>query len=126
MKRALQLVEEFHLAFGAPVLGAPKFVPDRSGLRISLILEEAREFSEAATRGDLVEMADALGDLAYVIAGAALEFGIPLDRVLEEIHRSNMSKLGADGKPIYREDGKVMKGPNYTPPDIEGVLYGNS
>ncbi len=71
----------------------------------------------------LVEVADALGDLAYVIEGANLEFGIPSEKVLAEIHRSNMSKLGADGKPIYSETGKVLKGPNYSPPNLENVLW---
>ena len=74
------------------------------------------------SRVDLIETADALGDLKYVVEGAALVFGIPLEPVFMEIHRSNMSKLGTDGKPIYREDGKVLKGPNYTPPNVAAVL----
>ncbi|MDX9698627.1 MAG: hypothetical protein RBT55_03555 [Rhodocyclaceae bacterium] len=71
---------------------------------------------------NLVEAADALGDLDYVVQGANLVFGFPAEPVLTEIHRANMSKLGADGLPVYREDGKVMKGPNYTPPDVAAVL----
>lgn len=71
---------------------------------------------------DTVEVADALGDLIYVIYGMALELGIPLSRVLDEIQASNLSKLGADGQPIYREDGKVLKGPDYFPPDISRAL----
>lgn len=88
-------------------------------LRHELIREELAELKQAHDKGDLIGIADALADLAYVVVGAAVAFGIPLDRVFDEVHRSNMSKLGEDGKPIYREDGKVLKGPNYTPPDIE-------
>lgn len=71
---------------------------------------------------DLVEVADALGDLDYVVQGSNLVFGIPAEEVVAEIHRSNMSKLGADGKPICREDGKILKGPNYSPPDLASII----
>lgn len=71
---------------------------------------------------DLAEAADALGDLDYVVQGANLVFGIPAEEVVAEIHRSNMSKLGADGKPIYRDDGKILKGPNYSPPDLASII----
>lgn len=75
---------------------------------------------------DVVEAADALGDINYVVNGAAHTFGFNLDAVTSEIHRSNMSKLGPDGKPIYRDDGKVIKGPNYFPPNIKKILQGDS
>ncbi len=122
MRRLLDQVGEFHRAFGHPIAARPTFAA-RAALRVELIREEFEELKLAIERGDLVAIADALGDLGYVIAGAALEFGIPLERVLEEIHRSNMSKLGADGKPITRADGKSLKGPNYRPPNIAAVLF---
>lgn len=109
--------------YGLPVLESPTLIPtERFRLRLELIEEELDEFVEAAVAEDIVEIADALGDLLYVVVGAALEYGIPLDAVVDEIHRSNMSKLDENGRPIYREDGKVLKGPNFTPPDIKGVL----
>lgn len=91
-------------------------------LRLSLIREELDELEAGIEEVNIVEIADALGDLLYVVAGAALAFGIPLQRVTEEIHRSNMSKLGLDGKPVLRDDGKVLKGPNFTLPDIKSIL----
>jgi predicted HAD superfamily Cof-like phosphohydrolase len=86
--------------------------------------EENEEYLEAALGNDIVEVADALGDMLYILCGTILEHGMQhkIVEVFEEIQRSNMSKLGADGKPIYREDGKVMKGPNYFKPDIEKIL----
>lgn len=116
-------VREFHTVFGQPVKPLPGFpADDRVTLRRDLIREEWRELLEALHERDIVAVADALGDLLYVIHGMALEFGIPLDEVVSEIHRSNLSKLDEDGKPIYREDGKVLKGPGYTKPDITGLL----
>ena len=86
--------------------------------------EENKEYLEAAENDDLVEVADALGDMLYILCGTILEHGMQykIEEVFNEIQRSNMSKLGADGKPIYREDGKVMKGPNYFKPNIETIL----
>ena len=86
--------------------------------------EENREYLEAALNDDLVEVADALGDMLYILCGTILEHGMHYksEEVFNEIQRSNMSKLGADGKPIYREDGKVMKGPNYFKPNIVSIL----
>lgn len=119
----VRMVEEFHLTYGLPVVSIPTVPPSsRMTLRISLINEEFQEFVQAARDQDIVAVADALGDLLYVVVGAALEYGIPLDSVVEEIHRSNMSKLDENGKPIYRHDGKVLKGPNFFEPDIKGVL----
>lgn len=116
-------VESFHYAFGAPVADKPTRLPDERGsLRYELIKEELLEYAEAIGEGNLVEVADALGDLLYVVFGAAVEHGIDLEPVVDEIHRSNMSKLGDDGKPIYREDGKILKGDGYSAPDLGPIL----
>lgn len=123
LNRMQEQVREFHVAFGAPAADIPQLLDDdRWQLRHALIHEEAREYREACVQGDLVEIADALGDLLYVVFGAAIEHGIDLGPVVDEIHRSNMSKLGGDGKPIYREDGKILKGPRYFPPEIGPIL----
>lgn len=129
-------VVEFHEVFGAPVVWAPA-VPsaERRRLRCALLLEEVIEFCQAsgfaltcmpelvaAEPIDMIEAADALADIRYVTDGAALEWGIPLEKCLREVHRSNMSKLGEDDRPIFREDGKILKGPHYTPPQIEEIL----
>jgi predicted HAD superfamily Cof-like phosphohydrolase len=86
--------------------------------------EENREYLEAAKNGDLIEVADALGDMLYILCGTILEHGMQhkIEAVFEEIQRSNMSKLGTDGKPLYRDDGKVLKGPSYFKPDIKRAL----
>lgn len=116
-------VREFHAAFNQPVGAAPALIPaERSALRIALIEEEFGELKDAIAAGDLVEIADALGDILYVTYGTATEYGLPINEILAEIHRANMSKLGADGKPIYREDGKVLKGPGYTRPDVAAIV----
>ena len=88
----------------------------------SLILEELMELNQAIDDGNLVEVADALGDILYVTAQQATLIGMPVDALLREIQRSNLSKLGDNGEPIFRGDGKVLKGPNFSEPDIEGVL----
>lgn len=116
------LVEEFHRVYGAPILDKPTIPSNlRSILRQDLITEEYKEFMYASESDDLVGIADALADLVYVIYGTALEYGIPLSAVLQEVHRSNMSKL-ENGVPILREDGKILKGSNYSPPEVAGVL----
>lgn len=139
-------VKEFHYAFKAPVgdEAEPTLNFDRLQMRFDLIAEEfcelvealygreAAEWIDAEIRdsivgidprgGDIVEAADALADMEVVINGFAIEAGIPLDLVINEVHDSNMSKLGADGEPILREDGKILKGPNYVKPDVAGVL----
>lgn len=123
MKTAFELVQEFHEIYKAPIAKTVGFLTkERQKMRLGLIDEERIELQEALDAGDIVEVADALGDMIYVINGLAIEMGIPLDAVVREIHRSNMSKLGLDGQPIYREDGKVLKGPNYFKPDIKKVL----
>lgn len=154
-RNTIELVTEFHKAFGHPV-GEKPLIPDVNQMRFRarFILEEVvelilalgarhpenqhlRRAVELIERArdqlltaqsyefkdvDLVQVADALGDLDYVIAGSALVFGIPLSEVVAEIHRSNMTKLGPDGKPIYDGEGKVQKGPNYEPPRLELIL----
>lgn len=122
-RSASDMVRQFHEVFGHPVAGVPGLIPDeRAWLRYDLISEELSELFDAILAGDMVAIADALADLEYVVHGAAIEWGIPLEDAVRNVHVSNMSKLGADGKPIYRSDGKVMKGPNFEEPDLEGVL----
>ena len=103
----------------APTLDVPSRVKE---LRCALIEEEAAEFRAAVEDGDIVGVADAIADLLYVVYGAALTFGIPVREVFAEVHRSNMTKLGGDGVPLYREDGKVLKGPNFSPPELLPIL----
>lgn len=117
-----QMVREFHERFDIPIQGAPTATPRTAALRIALLTEEFAEYVQAALRSDLIEVADALADMVYVIYGTALVYGIPLDAVLAEVHRSNMSKLGEDDRPVLREDGKVVKGPRFFRPDIASVL----
>ena len=114
-----QKVKTFMETFGQEVKTSPEF-PDNDtvALRYDLIKEELEELYEGMGKKDIVEVADALTDILYVVYGAGHAFGIDLDACFDEVQRSNMSKLGADGKPIYREDGKVMKGPNYFAPDL--------
>jgi predicted HAD superfamily Cof-like phosphohydrolase len=128
MKSSLELVKEFHEAFGHPIY-ATEAVTDSSNndlfnLRTALIREELIELEEALNSRDAVETFDALCDLQYVLDGAFLALGFHKykDAGMAEVHRSNMSKLGKDGKPIYREDGKILKGPDYTPPALAKIL----
>jgi len=126
MKYKIKAVQEFHEAFGLGVQQSPiaNLSMQKLKLRFDLMDEENQEYLEAAENNDLVEVADALGDMLYILCGTILEHGMQhkIEEVFNEIQRSNMSKLGADGKPIYREDGKVMKGPNYFKPNIESIL----
>ena len=109
----------FMKTFGQEVKNKPSFSSDKiNQLRISLIKEELDELKEAMDSKNLLEVADALTDLLYVTYGAGHAFGIDLDKCFEEVQNSNMSKLGDDGKPIYNEFGKVMKGPNYYKPNL--------
>lgn len=125
----LQKVAEFHRCFGAAISDTPS-LPDESTseglalrkLRRKLIREEFNEFLAAEDDNDIVEIADACADLLYVILGTAVSYGIPLDVIFDEVHRSNMSKLDENGKPIYRADGKVLKSSSFTPPDIAGII----
>lgn len=126
MKKRLQAVEEFHRAFGLGVMDLPTATlgAQKIRLRYELMKEENEEYLEAAGSGDLAGVADALGDMLYILCGTILEHGLQekITEVFDEIQRSNMSKLDEDGKPIYREDGKVLKGPNYSSPDLEKIL----
>lgn len=126
MKNKIKAVKEFHNSFGLGV--SEDMVADlgdaKNNLRFNLMDEENKEYLEAAQNNDLVEVADALGDMLYILCGTILEHGMQykIEEVFNEIQRSNMSKLGADGKAIYREDGKVLKGPNYFKPKIDRIL----
>lgn len=126
MKNKIKAVKEFHEAFGLGVKESPvaQLSEQKLKLRFDLMAEENEEYLEAAQNNNLVEVADALGDMLYILCGTILEHGMQykIEDVFNEIQQSNMSKLGADGKPIYREDGKVMKGPNYFKPDILSIL----
>ena len=112
-------VKTFMEIFGQEVKTKPSFSTDKiNSLRYDLIKEELEELKEAIEYKDLLEVADALTDILYVTYGAGHAFGIDLDKCFEEVQKSNMSKLGEDGKPIYNESGKVMKGPKYFKPDL--------
>ena len=116
-------VGDFMEAFGQRVEMEPTWPDfDTRELRLELIQEELEELSDAVADRDMIQIADALTDLLYVIYGAGHSFGLDLDECFQEVHASNMSKLGKNGRPIYREDGKVMKGPGYFEPDLEGIL----
>ncbi|MDC0585677.1 nucleoside triphosphate pyrophosphohydrolase family protein [Candidatus Pelagibacter sp.] len=109
----------FMKTFGQEVKSKPSFSTDKiNKLRIDLIKEELDELKEAMDNNDLLEVADALTDILYVTYGAGHAFGVDLDKCFDEVQNSNMSKLDENGKPIYNEAGKVMKGPNYFKPDL--------
>ena len=126
INKELKHVEDFHNAFGLGVAKKPTIDLSKETikLRFNLMKEENEEYFEAAKRNDMVEVADALGDMLYILCGTILSHGMQdkIHEIFEEIQSSNMSKLGEDGKPIYREDGKVLKGPNYFKPDIKSIL----
>ena len=116
-------VWHFMHSFGQETLSRPTLPHvDLAELRLDLIQEEVDELATAIIDQDIVEIADALTDILYVTYGAGHAFGIDLDTCFTEVHRSNMSKLGIDGKPIYREDGKVLKGRGYTPPQLAKII----
>lgn len=125
-KSTLERVQIFHETYGLPVEDKPTLSdPKTQELRINLLAEEVQELKEALENNDLVEVLDALTDIQYVLDGAYLSFGLQdlKETAFAEVQRSNMSKLGEDGKPIRREsDGKVMKGPNYFAPDLKVLL----
>ncbi|MCF7561502.1 nucleoside triphosphate pyrophosphohydrolase family protein [Sabulilitoribacter multivorans] len=126
MKNKIEAVKAFHTAFKIGYRENPKadLGLEKNMLRYKLMREENEEYLEAASNNDLVEVADALGDMLYILCGTIIEHGLQykIEEVFDEIQRSNMSKLGEDGQPIYREDGKVLKGPNYFKPKIESIL----
>lgn len=126
MENKINAVKEFHAAFKLGFRETPKadLGMAKNLLRYKLMREENEEYLEAANNNDLVEVADALGDLLYILCGTIIEHGLQykIEEVFDEIQRSNMSKLGENGEPIYREDGKVLKGPNYFKPNIDAIL----
>ena len=126
MQKKLNSVKEFHTAFGIGYSETMRgdLGENKNMLRYNLMKEENEEYLEAAQNNDIVEIADALGDMLYILCGTIIEHGLQhkIEAVFDEIQRSNMSKLGEDGNPIYREDGKVMKGPNYFKPNFEEIL----
>ena len=117
-------VGTFMKTFGQEVKTKPSFSSDKiNKLRIDLIKEELEELTEAMQNKDLLEVADALTDILYVTYGAGHAFGINLDECFNEVQNSNMSKLGENGKPIYNDSGKVMKGPNYFKPNLKKIIF---
>ncbi|MCY3986024.1 MAG: nucleoside triphosphate pyrophosphohydrolase family protein [Candidatus Dadabacteria bacterium] len=129
-KDTLEMVREFHEKFSLPILDQGSMPSDdRKLLRLELLYEELNELENGLNLKnydcdqDIVAVLDALCDLQYVLDGAFLELGLHglKNNAMAEVHRSNMSKLGANGKPIYSKTGKVLKGPNYTPPDLVGI-----
>ena len=128
LKDCTDAVALFQKTYGLPHRHVPttQVDPSEMELRHRLMAEENDEYLAAAQAGDMVEVADALGDMLYILCGTMVTHGMQdvMAEVFRTIQESNMSKLGADGQPIYREDGKVMKGPNYFRPDIAGVLRG--
>ena len=126
MQDKLNAVKEFHTAFKIGFSDTLKasLGENKNLLRFNLMKEENEEYLEAAQNNDIVEIADALGDMLYILCGTIIEHGLQhkIEAVFDEIQRSNMSKLGEDGQPIYREDGKVLKGPNYFKPNFEEIL----
>lgn len=121
--RVAGMVREFHETFGLPMQSIPALVgKPLADTRQRLLDDEVWEVAKATEDGDLPGIAQELADVVYVAYGTALTYGINLDAVLAEVHRANMSKLDADGKPIMRADGKVLKSESYRPPDVAGVL----
>ncbi len=126
MQDAIRKVQQFHEAFGVPVADAPAgAIPaELRALRISLMEEELEEYKQASAAGDIVAVADALTDLAYVLFGTYVTHGLQdvADALFDEVQRSNMSKLDENGRPIYREDGKVLKSARFSEPDLGAIL----
>lgn len=123
MKDLMDDVRDFHRACGVPVLDAPAIPDDRVALRLDILNEEYEEFQRAVGLRDIAQISDALADIIYVAVGTALEFGIPLDRVWDEVHRSNMAKRDpTTGKVHCRDDGKILKPEGWTPPNIAAAL----
>jgi predicted HAD superfamily Cof-like phosphohydrolase len=126
MQKQLKAVIEFHNTYQIGVGSKPvgEVSSEQTLLRYKLMREENEEYLEAASKGDLVEVADALGDMLYILCGTIIDHGLQykIEEVFDEIHRSNMSKLGTDGKPIYRADGKVLKGPDFFEPNLKKIL----
>ena len=126
IKKPIEAVTKFHESYGLDIKYTPKanLPKNISELRFNLMKEENEEYLQATRDEDLIEIGDALGDMLYILCGTIIAHGFQdkIESIFDEIQRSNMSKLGADGKPIYRKDGKVMKGPNYFKPDLKKIL----
>ncbi len=125
MTNEINQVKDFHEKFNIPVGDYPDYIsPERQKLRIDILQEEVNELEKAMSEMNMVEIADGVVDCIYILFGTAVEYGFHnyLKAMFHEVHRSNMSKLGIDGKPIYREDGKVLKEPGYSPPDLGSIL----
>ena len=126
IKKELESVKLFHKKFNIDYLNEPKAnIPDKiKELRFKLMEEENLEYLKATKENDIVEIADALGDMLYILCGTIISHGLQnkIEEIFQEIQNSNMSKLGDNGKPIYRDDGKVLKGPNYFKPNIRKIL----
>ena len=126
IKKPIEAVTKFHESYGLRIEHTPKanLPKNISELRFNLMKEENEEYLQAVQDEDLIEIGDALGDMLYILCGTIIAHGFQdkIESIFDEIQRSNMSKLGADGKPIYRKDGKVMKGPNYFKPDLKKIL----
>jgi len=126
IKKPIEAVTKFHEAYGLGIENKPQAnLSDKIvELRYNLMKEENEEYLQAAQDNYLIEIGDALGDMLYILCGTIIAHGFQdkMEAIFEEIQRSNMSKLDTDGKPIYREDGKVMKGPNYFKPDLEKII----
>ena len=126
IKKPIEAVTKFHESYGLGIEHTPKanLPKNISELRFNLMKEENEEYLQAAQDQDLIEIGDALGDMLYILCGTIIAHGFQdkIESIFDEIQRSNMSKLGADGKPIFRKDGKVMKGPNYFKPNLKKIL----
>ena len=117
------MVTEFHKTYDVAISDKPILpVSSLRELRMDLLEEEYEEYKLGEVNNDLVEIADALADMLYIIHGTAITYGLPIVEIFNEVHASNMSKLGLDGKPIRRADGKILKGPNYFKPDIKKII----
>jgi predicted HAD superfamily Cof-like phosphohydrolase len=126
MKKQIDAVKEFHTTFKIGYKQSPvaNLGEIKNRLRYDLMKEENQEYLKAVENNDLIEIADALGDMLYILCGTIIEHGLQdkIEAIFDEIQNSNMSKLGIDGEPIYRQDGKVLKGPNYFKPDFSKII----
>ena len=128
MQKQLDQVAEWHLKFGLPVKSTPHFPnAERLRLRQDILQEEVDELKTACMERDMVAVADAWADILFVLIGTAHELGIApvMESVFDEVYRSNMSKLGENGEPVLRHDGKILKGPNYSKPDLAPIICEN-
>ena len=125
MKKQIMQVLQFYIATEQPIAAGPQTItPEQAQHRHNLLAEEVEELEIASKQGDLAEVADGIVDCMYILLGTAIEHGIvhKITEMFDEVHRSNMSKIGADGLPIRRQDGKIMKGPNYSKPDLKKII----